>query len=72
MKLCVFAGAYFADQGVTYINVCGLTVKGRREVPTFLSIFIGYLIANLANLKAFQSETVHMHLMRPEGKQRLH
>uniref|UniRef100_A0A7S3QUW5 Uncharacterized protein n=1 Tax=Dunaliella tertiolecta TaxID=3047 RepID=A0A7S3QUW5_DUNTE len=29
-----FPGAYFADQGVTYINVCGLTVKGRREVTS--------------------------------------
>ncbi|KAF5834129.1 hypothetical protein DUNSADRAFT_9289 [Dunaliella salina] len=27
-----FPGAYFADQGVSYISVCGLTVKGRREV----------------------------------------
>jgi len=25
-------GAYFAEQGVAYINVCGMTVRGRRDV----------------------------------------
>lgn len=26
------AGAYFAKQGVAYVNVCGLTVRGQRDV----------------------------------------
>lgn len=26
------AGAFFASQGLSYVSVCGITVKGQREL----------------------------------------